>query len=74
MEEEKVVPIPTYVDSEGFTVMHNLQLRSNAGWYLGSLYLDEEIGTDAYLPYSRESDYYKTRALLAAAYPDSIHY
>lgn len=34
-------------------------LRSAAGFYLGRLYFDVEVGCE--LPYSRESDYFATR-------------
>lgn len=34
-------------------------LKSNAGFYIGREYFDEEIGR--YLPYSRESDYFRSR-------------
>lgn len=35
-------------------------LKSNAGFYIGREYFDEEIG--GYLPYSRESNYFKERS------------
>ena len=34
-------------------------LRSNAGYYIGRTYYDEEIGFD--LPYDRVGPYHKTR-------------
>lgn len=34
-------------------------LQSNAGYYVGTLYFDKEIG--GWLPNSRVSDYYKSK-------------
>ena len=39
-------------------------LQSAAGWYIGRLYWDADMG--GWFPYSRDSDYYPTQAAAQA--------
>lgn len=41
-------------------VSEPIVMKSNAGFYVGRAYYDEELG-GAWLPYSRETDYFKHR-------------
>ena len=45
-------------DTSGYTLSKRKVLESGAGFYIGYLYLDKEMG--GWLPYSRESGYYRT--------------
>ena len=44
---------------DDFEVSKHQVLESNAGYYVGTLYFDSEIG--GWLPNSRVSDYFKTK-------------
>ena len=45
-------------------------LKSNAGYYIGRTYHDEEIGAD--LPYERLSDYFSKRSDAEQALPSYL--
>lgn len=56
-------------------ITDSMVLKSNAGYYIGRLCNDPEIGiTETVIPYSRESGYYPTHAAAQADLETNNYY